>query len=693
MKPFASLLTLSVRTSLAGAASFTPVSAVPEPISLEEYVVTASAWLRPPDDLAVPTSVVAGAELDRQRQATLGETLAAQPGVASTYFGPGASRPVIRGLGGDRIRVLTGGIGSLDASVLSPDHAVSIDPMLIERIEIVRGPATLMYGGSAIGGVVNVIDARLPESLPTAPLSGRLAAQYGSAADERSVGALLAGAVGPVAWHLDGFTRETDDLRIPGFAETEARREEHEHDDEDDHEEPAFGVLPNSATRTQGAGFALSWFGRQGHFGVSTFGLNSRYGVPGHEHGHHHEDEPEPDEDLAEHEEVQLDLRQRRWDGQAELLEPVSWLQAARLQFGVARYAHDELEGDAVGTRFSNRAYEGRLELRHHPLGPWAGALGFQVARSDLTAEGDEAFLPPHVTTTRAVFLFEEWVQETVTWQWGVRAEHQTVAPRGPGAASRLRHTPLSGSAGWVWQASPADTLAVSLARSERAPQAQELLADGPHLGTGAYERGDANLGLERATTVDLSWRRRQGWLTGEVTFFAAQFDNFIVEQETGEEEDELPVRQFTARGVRQTGGELEIVAHLHEGSRHTLDLRLTADLVRVRDRADGSTLPRVTPPRLGWALDYRAGPLSLTAEMRHTQAPRRLAPGETATDGFTLFNARAAWRFRWGSQTAELFLRGTNLTDRTGRHHTSYLKDLAPLSGRDLAAGLSLQF
>lgn len=673
-----------------------PPPATP-PVHLDEFVVTASPYTRAQHEIAAPTSVLAGSRLAQALQPTLGETLAGQPGVASTAFGPGASRPVIRGLGGDRIRVLQRGVGTLDASVVSPDHAVTLEPLLIDRIEVVRGPATLLYGGSAIGGVVNVIDDRIPSQRPAAPVSGRVEARVGSAAEERAAAGVVRGRTGAFAFHLDGFSRETDDLRIPGYAETAALRAEHDED-----EPPARDRLPGSATRTSGAGLGVSYLAARGHLGLSYSGLGSVYGVPGHEHGHHddhHHDLAEVREPLRaagddhEDEAVSIDLDQRRWDLHGELREPAQGFRAARLQLGSADYLHRELEGDEVGTAFTNRAIEGRLELLHEPVGGFEGALGFQYGRSDFAAVGDEAFLPPTLTRQHALFLFEETTRGAATWQLGARVEDQKVSPEPGTGLAASAHTTASFSGGVVWQLDGGWSVAASASRSERAPNAQELYADGPHVATRSHEIGDPGLGTESALGFDLSLRRRAGSVTGAVTVFTTDFTDYIFAQATGHEEDGLDEYEYVQRDARFRGAELELTVHLHEATGQLADLRFMADTVRADNRDSGRPLPRITPTRVGAGLDLQRGDLALSVDVRHGLEQDRTAPGETASPAYTTVGASVVWRLRLFGSSAELFARGTNLTDETIRLHTSYLKDVAPLAGRDFSAGVRLSF
>jgi len=641
---FASLLFVTVVS-----AHETPAG---EPLKLDPVVATASPLAREADEISQPTSVLGGQRLARQLQSTLGETLSGLPGVDSTYFGPGASRPIIRGLGGDRIRVLTGGVGTIDASVISPDHAVSLDPLLIDRVEIVRGPASLLYGGGAIGGVVNVIDGRIPETLPAAPVTGRFEVRGDSAADERAAAGVLTGASGAWAWRLDGFKRETDDVEIPG------------------------GTLGNSATETSGGAAGLSYIGASGHLGAVYSGFASLYGTVA-----------EPD--------VRIDLRQRRFDAHGEWLKPVGLLRAAKFQFGLADYQHDELEGTELGTRFKNQGYEGRFELLHEKIGPLEGALGFQSTRSDFEAIGEEAFLPPTVTWGNALFLYEEVGHGTVTWQFGARGERQTITPRaGSGFAPRADSL-ATFTGGAIWKLSDDYALAASLSANERAPNAQELFAHGAHVGTGTYEIGDPALGREKSTGVDVSLRKRQGFVTGELSLFMNRFNGYVFEQATGavDPDSGLPVFAYVQRDARLQGGELELTFHLQEGKESATSLRVFADSVRATNTTDGTPLPRTTPVRFGAALDWRSGPWSLDVELRDIESQRRIAPTETATAGYQMLNLGGSRAFDFGRTKGELFLRGTNLLDETARVHASFLKDIAPLPGRDVSAGVRLTF
>lgn len=688
-----SFLFCSVSLAAAAQTSAHLPAAPGTPLPLEAFVVTASPLQRSQADLAQATTVLSGAALSRLQQPTLGETLAGQPGVSSTYFGPGASRPVIRGLGGDRIRILENGVGTIDASVVSPDHAVSVEPFLVERIEIVRGPAALLHGSSAVGGVVNLLTHRIAHALPEAAVTGSFDGRAGRNGAERALGGMVdvaagAGEASALVLHLDGFERRSGDVRIPGFAKDAARRQE---------EllaagraggpvpEFAHGTIPNTAIDSAGGAAGLSWVTARAHAGLGYSGFDTRYGVPGAEA-------------------VAIDLRQRRFDLQAETAVAFGRFSGARLKFGAADYRHAELEDGATGTVFTNRGFDGRAELLHEDLGGLAGVWGVQAGRSDFAARGEEAFLPSSLTRSAAVFVFEEAKVGAFTPQFGARLERQSVAAvDGRGRTDTLR----SGSLGTVWNPAPGWVLAFSVARTERAPNAQELFADGPHAGTGAFEVGDPALGRERSTGLELVLRKPAGRLTGELALYQNRFRGYITEVPTGRlvverngqwvridpvarsaGEEPLTEYRYAQGGATFRGAEGEIVFHLHETADRHLHFRLTGDLVRATD-AGGVPLPRISPARLGVGLDGSAGRWSAGLDARRVFAQRRVAAGEDSTDGHTLVAAHVGYRWEKGRSAWDVFVRGSNLGDAEARAHPSFVKQVAPLPGRNVAAGV----
>lgn len=686
-------------------------------VTLDQFVTTAAPFARNQVDLAQSTTVLSDRALLLKQQATIGDTLSAETGMHATSFGAGASRPIIRGLGGDRIRLLENGVGTIDASVASPDHAVSVEPFLVERVEILRGPASLLYGANAVGGVVNVLTHRIETDLPTQPVRGAVEARFGSGADEWARGGVIDFALKPAAdravvFHVDGFRRDADNVRIPGFAESaRLRAEESDHAAEHGEDAPDFarGRLPNSSLEAKSAAFGASYVSPGFHLGASYSGFDTQYGVPGHEHAEDHgHGAPAAPAAPDIFEGTRIDLRQRRTDVQGEWHRDGGWVHGAKFKFGHADYKHTEFEADgSAGTIFTNKGYDGRLELLHGDGKPWSGAFGAQASRSDFTAEGEEAFLPPSRTDTKALFAFEEVETHPVTWQFGARYERTEIdAP----AFSR-RDGELAASVGAVWELDKVHAFAVSVAHTGRAPNAQELLADGAHAGTASYEIGNSNLRAERSLGIEASLRRKAGFVTGALTAFTNRFDGYIFGESTGlvaidhggwefipaddphaEAHDErLPVYRTVQRDARFWGVELETIWHLHESRGSQLDLRLAGDLTRARAR--GENLPRIPAARGIAGLAWTRGPWALGAECQFVFDQNRTAPDETASDGYTLLSAYVARRFEVGHLHAEFFARGANLTNDEARPHTSFVKDLAPLAGRSVTAGVRLSF
>ena len=701
------------------AAGETAEVAIPIDITvMEEMVVSAGPAARSRLDVAQPTSVLTGEELDQRQGATLGETLNEEPGVSSTYFGPGASRPVIRGLGGERVRTLQGGIGSADAAGTSPDHAVASDPLSAERIEVLRGPATLLYGSSAVGGVVNTLDGRIPDYVPEESVTGKAEVGGGTSADERYGAVSLTGGSGELAWHVDYSRREADDQEIPDDARAEDG-------------DLLGGLLENSAIDNESGAVGVSWVGDRGYFGVSASGFDTLYGVPaGHHHGHEddhgdehgeddhgeddhgedgeeghgdeHDDEHGDEHEGEEEEEaIRIDLEQRRVDleGRYLLADPAAgFVDGLKVRFGVADYEHVELEGDEIGTRFGNDSWEGRLELVQRPVqlgfGDLTGSIGLQASSSDFVAIGEEAFVPPSVTDDLAVFAFQELARGPLTYQFGVRAESRDVDPEGNRPDRSLDG--VSGSLGVVWRLSEEYSATASLSRTERLPTATELFADGPHVATQSFEIGDPGLDAEDSTGLDLSLKTDTELVDGAVNVFYNSFDGYIYEEFTGGEEDGLDVVRFVQRDADFIGAEVDLLWRLAELGDGHLDLRTRADYVRAELSGgpnDGDPLPRIPPLRFGLGLSYHGGPWRSMVEVRHAEEQDRVSNRELPTDGHTLLNASVSYRLFAAGTVTDVVLRGTNLTDEVARNHVSFLKEDVPLPGRDLSLLLRVAF
>lgn len=650
-------------TRVTAAPSSTPLTITLDiGVHREEITVSASGVARATSELAQPVDVVEGAGLAQRLQPTLGETLSAQVGVNSTFFGQGASRPVIRGLGGDRIRILEGGIGAGDVSDTSPDHAVTVNTITTDRVEVIRGPATLLYGSSALGGVVNTSDSRIANYLPDDAVSGSAAASIGSVADERHGAVSLNGRVGHLVLHGDVSRLVATDYDVPGFAKTTP-------EDGD-----VKGTVPNSAVASDGAAVAATYVGDIGYLGVSYSGWNSLYGSPAEE-------------------EVKLDVKQRRVDVQGEITTPFAFLRGAKLRFGRNDYRHLELEGGDVATRFNDAGWEGRLELPHQPLGPLTGAIGVQVRKRDLEAIGEESFLPPTSSDSQAVFLFEELPLGPVRLQVGGRFEHQSVdSPESVEVQSR-NFNGYSGSLGLVFPPGKDWSIGLQLARTTKLPNVQELFANGPHVATGVFEIGDPALDKEVSTGVDLSVHRTGGIVSGTVSLFYNRISDFIYERFTGEFEDDLQVIRYSQANARFWGAEGHLDLELVHVGPHHVALELGADYVRADLTDTDEPLPRIPPLRLSAGLRYLGARWQGLAEVRRVQRQERVADLETETAGYTSLNASVGYRLFLGPVITDLLLRGTNLTDAEARNHLSFLKDVAPLPGRNVSLSLRATF
>jgi iron complex outermembrane recepter protein len=661
--------TTEVRVVAGGLAEVTVTVEVT--VHTEAIVVSATPDERGVAEIAQPVTVLAAEELQLRRQPTIGETLNEQPGVTSTYFGPGASRPVIRGLGGDRIRILEEGIGAGDASNMSPDHAVSIEPSAAEQIEIIRGPATLLYGSNAVGGVVNVLQNRVPARSPGTALTGTVDLGFSTVASERSGAFRAGGEEGKLVWSVQGSRRTTDDYEVPGGSGV------------DEH-----GVLENSALSTGSASAGISWIGSRGFLGVAVSGYETRYGIPGH--GAHGDDDDHGDEE--EEEGVEIDLEQRRFDLSGEMRTPFRGVRSLRIRGGVTDYRHFEIEEGEIATTFENDAWETRIEALHDPIGRVTGAVGLQFVHRDFGAFGEEAFVPPSKTDTRALFVFEEVPSGDLTFQFGARYENQDITVRHDELPDRS-FAGVSASLGAVWRVNGAWSVGTNLARAVRLPTAEELYSDGPHLATASFEVGDPDLDEETSLGLDLSIRRLSGRITGELNLFANRFSDFIFTSPTGEEEDDLPVFAYGQQDARFSGAELHADIDLIHAHPHRLELELSADWVRAELASSGEPLPRISPARFGVGLRYAAENVWGLAEVRRVTRQNRVADFEEPTDGYTMLNASVGYRFLARNTLHELMLRGTNLTDELARSHVSPLKNVAPLPGRDFRLSYRLVF
>lgn len=708
-------LLAALPTSIAASAN---TAAVDNPLKeeLEEIIVSTGFVNRTAGDMVLGVTVLNKDEIYRQLDGTIGQTLARQPGITSTFFGPGASRPVIRGLGGDRIRVLDNGIGTIDASSNSPDHAVAVEPALAERIEILRGTAMLRYGNSAAGGIVNVLDSRIARALPEGGYDGALRYAYTTVDEGNEIAGGLNLQLGGdetqgFVLHASGSYRDTNDYDIPGFAESELFRELEEMEEEEEHgdeeegeehgheeEEEAFGTVENSATETWQATVGGSYVFENGFFGVAVKGLESLYGVPGgHGHGHEEEEhEGEEHDEEEEEEEVTIDLEQIRVDLMGQYRFSGGTVTAVDWAMSYADYEHTELEGDETGTIFANEGFEGRFDLSENWSDEWKGSTGVQYRIRDFSAIGEEAFVPPSELNQYGIYTVKEWQSGNVTVDFGGRFEHSSY--EGDDIVARDFNS-FSGSAGVGYDFENGFRLGANTYYTERAPSAEELYSNGPHLATDAFEIGDPDLDEEKAFGLEGALTYRSEGFTFRGNLFYTHYDGFIFENPTGEEEDGLDVFRFQQEDATFWGFEASAVAHMGEfevGSQ-TIDWDFDAQVDYVRARlSDNATidrdLPRIPPLRLLVGTDVRHEYFEFRTELQYVAKQDDVAEFELPTEDYLLWNVYLTVR-PFTNKNYGFEVRGTNLGDVDARQHTSFLKDQLPLPGANVRLSFTANF
>ena len=662
-------------------------------------------------DVIAGTSVVSGMQLQRESAGQVGDILASQPGVEASGFAPGASRPILRGFGGDRVRVLIDGIGTIDASGASDDHAVAADPLIAESIEVLRGPAVLLYGSQAIGGAVNVITKRIPPGIPDEPFHLDVLGGLDSATGLWEGGVSLdTKLTDNIVFHVDGSYRNTDDIEIPGFAASDDLRADLLADAAEEEEEGEFeeaeelreaanisGTVPNTYTETWSAGTGFAVFSGESNFGVSFDYYDTSYGVPGAPGvGHHHHGEEEHDEDdhgeEEEHEEeehgeeggeeaVSIGLRRYRADFRANIDLGDGFFDSVQSRIGYSDYTHTEFEGAEVGTVFEVQGVEGRVELVQSRRGNWNGATGAQFSAQDFVAAGAEAYIPPNNVETYAFFTLQEFYFGSFELEAGARYENTQIE------ASTLRQErsfdTFSASVGGGFTLFDDFRAGLNVSRTQRAPTAAELFAEGPHIATQQFEIGDPTLGKESSWGAEGYVRGEIGEVKVNASVYRNWFGDFIYLAGTGEEEDELPVFAFMQQDADQWGAEAQITFPLVEGR----DFSLLGDLRGAYTRVefdDGTDAPRIPPLSLYGALEGRWDHFDLRGEVEWYDSQTDVAPFETPTDGFTMVNASLGWHPFEGRENLTLIAQVENIFDAEGRHHTSFTKEFVPMTGRN---------
>ncbi len=645
-------------------------SLMAEEVQELETVIVSAPLHKKASETVHPVNILEGDDLALKQATTIGETLKQELGINSMSFGSSVGQPVIRGQVGNRVLVLQNGLGSLDVSGVSPDHANSTEALLAERIEVLRGPASLLYGSGAIGGIVNVIDNRIPLYMPEA-LSTTFEQRYNSVSNQWSSALKHDGGLDKVAWHVDGFFRDSGNYHVP----TESN---------------GLGYVPNTDAQSWSGTIGASWVDDWGMVGFSYNHLDNNYGVP-------------PVDEL-----VRIDLQQNRYDLKAELYEPFTWVEAVKLRFAYNDYQHVELEdGITVGTQFDNQGIEGRAEVVHKSLGFIDhGVFGFQAQSKELEAIGEEAFVPPSSVQNYAGFIVEDIHAGAVTYELGLRVEHQQVDAEG---FARKQHTPVSASLSALWHASDNIFMSLAFTHAQRAPDVQELFSDGVHFAAQSYELGDENLGLETSYNLEFSFKTDFDWVSTELNLFHNWSNDYIIQNNTGDwfdmdsesfvsdcalEAECLPVYQAMQQDARFYGFEAQVVFPVWEGEDNQFDMTLFSDFVRG-ELSGGGNVPRMPPLRYGFQLDY-TGYDAFAAGLRLTRAEAQTHAGEneSSTPGYLLLDMNVNYSVRLADKVDALFfVKANNLLNETIRNSTSFLKEVAPEPGRGAEVGIRVSF
>lgn len=691
------LLALAVAVATAGAplpaAAAGDGAAASDDAAPELDAITIYALPLGSDSAYTPASfdLLEGQELFERSDATLGTTLEGLPGVHADTFGGGSSRPVIRGQAAPRVSVLSDGATLFDASAVSPDHAVTTDPLLAHRIEVLRGPSTLLYGGGAIGGVVNILDDKIPASMPEDGVDGVAVLRGNTVADERA-GALgvTARAGERLALRLEGSLRDAEDYEVNGFTVPTIE-----------------GTFAESRTGTLGA----SWIDERGYIGIAITDRTDEYGLPGHSHvfegcmadgttldcgesGHDH------DHDHGGHAAPYVDLYDQRIDVRGEYRDPLPGIERVRVRWSRGDYQHTENEAGVVGTTFRHKGYEARVELEHAPLAGWRGVFGAQYSDAQFNTLGLEAFMPRTDTRIVGLFAVERYrISERWRAEIGARIERQELdTSDDPRDRPAFDDFASSASAGLIWQVRPAYQLALTLSRAQRLPNAQEVYARGVHLATNTYECGliggaftcgGAKGGVDPETShnVGINFRKTRGDLTFDAGAFYNRIDDYVYAR-TLDQLEEFRLIRYTQDDAAFLGGEFELSYRWNA----LLSTTLFGDLVRGRLTGSDEDLPRIPADRLGVRADARWRAFDASAEVYRIRDQRNFAAFESETPGHTMLNASLTYHLD-PARRYSVFLRGSNLLGEEVWNHTSFLARTVPEPGRNVVAGVRVQF
>lgn len=673
---------------------------------------------------ALPVNVIAGDDLKLKQASTLGETLKNEVGVHSTFYGSVASSPIIRGLDGPRVLITQNGLDAGDASRVGPDHSVATETSTATQIEVLRGPATLFYGSGAIGGVVNIVDNRVPTSSDTV---ADWLLQYNDVSNEKQGSFSVQTGNDNIAVHLDAFWRDAGDYVLPKDFDSHAHEEEEEaHEEEEEETQPTH--LASSDSQSSGFTLGSSYLFDQGFVGFSYGTMSRDYGIPGHSH----DDEAHEEESEGVEEGTKAEMEQDRFQLLSEVNFEEGFIKQLASKFAYTDYQHQEIEDGAIGTTFKNKSLEMKADLYHQEYEGWQGAWTLHYKHSDFEAIGEEAFAPPSKTDSFAVAWLEEKHYGDVLFQLGARVERVTIDADDTTIGfsdhdiekvsfSEQSFTPLSTSLGLVWDYQTGYNIGLSLAVSQRAPSAAELFSFGSHIGTGTFEVGSMyniedegdenhvelssqNPDIETSYSVDLTWRKFEGDFGFVVSAFYNQINDYYYQQDTGllfesdhdehsvddehEEEDGLPILVYQQDDVDMYGLEAEIFYQITG----PLKASLFGDYINAQ-LSDGGNLPRIPPMRLGTSLQYQGNSYDGELSVNHYFEQDNIGSLETVTESYSMVDMNMNYYFDASGNDLVLYVKGNNLTDDVGKVHSSFLKDVSPLPGRNFSVGIRGSF
>lgn len=668
-------------------------SAASEP-AVTEIRVTALGVDESADLIVAPFDVLERDTL-LTRGGTLGDLLNGLSGVHADSFGGGASRPVIRGQTSPRTEILSDGSSILDASDVSPDHAVTVDTLLAQRVEVLRGPATLLYGGGAIGGVVNVLDDKIPTAMPDNGYEGFVALRGNTVADEKAGAIGLTGRVSNnIALHFESSMRDADNYKAPDWDESR---------------------VDGTAAENRNTSFGASWIGQRGYIGLAYSYRDDDYGIPGHSeeyascHPHgtalhcgSHDDHDDHDHDHDhEHEVPMVELESRRVDIRGEYLNPMAGINKVRFRASNTDYQHVEVEEDEVAALFKNDGYEMRIEFDHAAVFGWQGLFGIQHSDARFENDGEYVFMPTTDTRSTGVFVVEHY---QLNDQWhleaGARYDRQEHSPvNDPRNRPDFSDSAFSYSGAAIWNVTSDTIMSLTYARAQRLPHAQELYARGVHMASNTYECGliphpltcggavnNQPLRKETADNFELGLRKVEGPLTYSLSLFRNNVDNYIYARTLDQYED-FRLIKYTQRDAEFTGYEVELGYQFN----NVLSGEVFTDQVRV-DLEGADRLPRIPPRRHGVRLAAQVGETTRTElEYYRSARPTRIALFETATPAYDMVNL--SLNYAPTGSMYNVFVRGSNLLDEDVRNHTSFLANVIPMPGRNISAGIKLNF